>query len=92
MADWEIEKKLNLGDLLTMIGMFSAMLIFVGTGWLYIHKRIDSNSKRIEVQEVKISAITDEMRRDRAELLVFLQDLKMEIRRLSDKIDRKVDK
>lgn len=92
MSGWEVEKRVNLGDLLTMAGMFCAMLVFVGTGWLYLQSRIDHNAKRIEVHEVRIATLSDEMRRDRQDLKGALMDLRTEIRRLADKIDRKADK
>lgn len=91
-STWIVEKKVNLGDILTMMIMFTGMLVFVGTGWMYLNNRIDTNAERIAIHNVRITALHDEMRRDRQDLKSALMDLRLEIRRLGDKIDQKQDK
>lgn len=89
---WTVERRINLGDLLSMVAMFSGMLVFVGSGWLYLHQRIDTTDRDVAVTKVEITHIKDEMSKDRAEVKDAIVDLKNEVRRMTDKMEQKADK
>lgn len=92
MANWEVEKKINLGDMLTVAGMFFTMVIFVGAGWVEINQRIDGVAGRVAIQENMIVNVKAEMAYDRANERQQFEQIITEIRLLRNEIREKADK
>lgn len=91
-TEWQIEKRINLGDIFTLVGISIAMLTFVGSGWLYLYNRVDKNTDDIRIIHYQVDTIRDEMRKDRQDIKEDLNEIKASIRVVSDKLDNKADK
>lgn len=89
---WHVERRINLGDIFTMLGMFLGILAFVGTGWLYLYKRVDVNTTDIILIKYEQATIREEMRRDRQDIKDDLDEIKQGLRDVSKKLDQKADK
>lgn len=90
--EWIIEKKINLGDVLTVASMFTTMLIFIGTGWVHLQNRIDTVSARVAINEEISRGLKEEVKRDREISRTQFSEILTEIRLLRREISEKADK
>lgn len=89
---WQIEKKINLGDILTIAGMMSAVLLFVGAGWLYLHEENVQQDERILLNETQITNLRREQENYQSLIVGRFDRIENILEKLNDKLDKKADK
>lgn len=89
---WKVEKRVNLGDILTMLGMMSSLLVFVGVGWLYLHTENARQDERITIVETRQTDIRREIDKNQQQVLYRFDHLEALIGKVDDKLDKKADK
>lgn len=89
---WQVEKKINLGDILTIAGMMSAVLLFVGAGWLYLHEENVQQDRRILLNETQITNLRREQENYQSLIVGRFDRIENILEKLNDKLDKKADK
>lgn len=68
MSEWRIHKSINLGDILTMIGMLTAVCIAFLAVWLGLRDDISSNRNQITMIESRMDLQEQQYKYDRLEM------------------------
>ena len=93
MADrWTIRKEINLGDVLTMLGMVGGMLTVGAVLWASLDSRIVSSEKNYAILEQRVGYTERELAASRSDIKDALRDIKSELSSMNEKLDRKADK
>lgn len=93
MADqWTVRKEINLGDVLTMLGMVGGMLTVGAVLWASLDSRIGQNEKNDAVVVQRVEYIERELAASRSDIKESLREIKDELRSLGNKLDQKADK
>jgi len=82
---WTVEKRVNLGDIFTMIGMMGTVLVFVGTGWLYLHNKNTEQDKLIAINENNITHMSEEIQDNHAQILHRMDKMETLIIRIDER-------
>ena len=89
---WRVDRTINLGDMLTLLGMFVTMLAFVGAGWLHLQTRIDGVNNDLKIHAEKIANIEKMAALDREDvqekfdyIISLLRDVRSEVQMKADK-------
>ncbi len=88
----EIVNKINTGDILTMMGMFGAIVIISLGVWKDLYDRTSINTSKLIVVENEVSNIKIQAQIDRSDIKDDLRDIKAGITNVRNLLDKKADK
>lgn len=88
----EVESKINIGDILTMLGIFGAVVVISFGVWRELYDRTANNGNRITIVEKEIIDLRREADRDRSEIKEDLGEIKEGIKEVRQTLSRKADK
>jgi len=90
--NWRVSKTINLGDMLTLIGLATSAMYFVYMGYAYNNEQIHSVAEKVAVQQSRIEQMQTNLERDRADNKSQFGEILTEIRLLRTDIKEKADK
>lgn len=89
---WRVSKIINLGDMLTIIGLAVSVMGFIYAGYSYNNQQIQIVGERVAVQQARIEQIQANLDRDRIDNKGQFGEILTEIRLLREDIKEKADK
>lgn len=88
----EVDNTINIGDMLTMVGIFSAVVVISFGVWRDLYDRTNSNYHKLVVVENEISNMKLQAQIDRRDIKDSLKEIKLGITNVRNLIDKKADK
>ena len=87
-----VENKINMGDILTILGIFFFVVVISFGVWRELYDRTNHNETRIVVVEQEVINMKKQAEIDRADIKDDLNDIKNGIRNVQDQLNTKADK